>query len=67
MNNRIINDIKTIYKDTQSDIAKKLGVSRQRISDIKNNLRSFNLNEIRQLIKLYPELSWLEILGEEDY
>lgn len=56
------NDMLLLIKDNQSEIARKIGKSRQLIADIKSGKSKLTLENLSSLMRNYPLLPWNEFI-----
>lgn len=56
------NDMLILIKDSQSEIARKIGKSRQLIADIKSGKSKLTIENLSALMKNYPLLPWDEFI-----
>lgn len=57
-------DLLNMIEDKQIDIAQKLDLSRQMISDLKFNRRQMSLTTLSKFVNEYPDLPWLEYIKD---
>lgn len=57
-------DMLLLMKDKQTEIARKIGKSKQLITDIKNGKTKISLDVLSKLIKEYPLLPWFQYIEQ---
>ena len=55
-------DLLEMINEKQIDIAKKVGISRQMLTELKAGRKNMSLETLSKFVNAYPNLPWLEYI-----